>query len=198
MISAFFFLFLWTWNLSHPVDFSWLVLSCCWFSQVIFLLKLKYHRLGHQQELQLALYWVEGQSSLGSGGRLLCLSRDLVEVINHYWSIGVAVVRGSNLLYHLQIWGLLHSCDLPVPMSPVNSPLDRSSLKELKNKSKCLWWISWSVWFTEVETQQQLNLQSLICFGYKISYVNRQQAYVNSSQGNLCLIVWRQKFCNNI
>ena len=81
-----------------------------------------------------------------------------------------------------KVWGLLCSCDLSVPvcpMPPINSALDGSSTKELKNKNKCQWWISWSVWFTEVETQQQLNLQILICFGYKISYVNRHMLTVH-------------------
>lgn len=92
--------------------------------------------------------------------------------------IGVAVLTDSSLLLH---WVLCHSCDLAVPtcpMSCLNSALDRSSLQELKNKNKCLWWIGWLVWLTEVETTA-VKARILICFGYKIPYVNRHMLTVH-------------------
>lgn len=90
--------------------------------------------------------------------------------------VGVAVLTDSSLLLH---WVLCHSCDLAVPtcpMSCLNSALDRSSLQELKNKNKCLWWIGWAVWLTEVKTTA---VKAQICFGYKIPYVNRHMLTVH-------------------
>lgn len=153
--------------------------------KVIFLLKMKDSRVGHHCSIHcswLLTRWKDRLTVAAGEGFCACqLTWCKIQTITD--SLGWLQLMTALCSLICKVQGLLCSCDLSVPTCPtfpLNSTLGRSCLKELKNKNKCLWWISCMICMIHiVETQQQLNLQILICFGYKISYVNRHMLTVH-------------------